>query len=125
MKEDDDILDLPEGKEKQGREYFWLRMLAIAAVAYGLLAELEYWPGALVGLVAGVVLWTFWNFMQFFSKTSHKRWETAYFIGRLFLTGALFLQFTGNTHWAGYAFVVAAVLFLIGFLSAYRKKERS
>lgn len=127
MAEDDEILDLPEHKTKQGKEYFWLRMLAIAAVAYGLLAELEYWPGALIGLVSGVAIWTLWNFLQYFSKKQHRLWETAYFVGRLLLTIALVLQFTshllsGQTRWAGYAFVLSAVLFLVGFLSAYRKR---
>lgn len=121
MKDENEILDLPESRRERRKDYFVLRFVSIVLVAYGLVADMVDWPGELIGLVGGVVLWTLWNFLQYFARKSPDLWESAYFGGRFMLAVALFLQFFDQSGYAFYAFGGAAICFIIGFFTSARR----
>ncbi len=120
MKDDNEILDMPEARRERRKEFFVLRFVSIALVAYGLTADMVGWPGHLFGLISGVSLWTFWNFLQYFSRKSPEFWESAYFGGRFMLAVALFLQFFGQQGYAFYTFGGAALSFIFGYFASSR-----
>lgn len=116
--EENEILDLPEDNRPKPKEFYTLRFASTLLMAFGLVGRMQHWPWSKAILVTGILLWTVWNLIHFFSRKNPILMETMYFGGRLALAVAVFLMFFGRPAFSNYIFGAAAIFFLIGFFSA-------
>lgn len=112
----DDILDAPEDKKSQKKNYFLLGMVSISFAALALIFNLMKWPGVSILAIIGFVLISIRYLLIFFSA-ERKFSDWMYFLGRitLLMTVASFFFLTQPIR---LMFALPAIFFILGLMTS-------
>ena len=116
-----EILDYKPKKRKGSRLISILFGVAIAFFLYWYFGEILRWPFRSFGLLFGLIVLGVIASIRFIKYRSQGLFQYFYFVGKLALFIAIYLNFNGFQ--AAYYFMIGAVIaFLTGVILLYRKR---
>lgn len=124
MNEPNEPLDFPDRPQSNKDRYFALRAVGTGLLIVGLLFRFMHWPYGYQILLAGLIVWSFWNLLFMFTPPRRKGFEYAYSVGRLSLAAALFAQIFLDSASGLYFFGLAATSFVVGVVLALQSDQK-
>ncbi|MEZ4799461.1 MAG: hypothetical protein R2809_06730 [Flavobacteriales bacterium] len=112
----EDILDAPEDKNSQKKNYFLLGIVSLSFAALALVFNLMKWPGVAVLAIIGFILISIRYLLIFFSA-DRKFSDWMYFLGRitLLMTVATFFVLSEPIR---ILFALPAIFFILGLMTS-------
>lgn len=122
MNIDEEILDLPEEK-KAGRDFKWLRIIALFFFILALFFRFNKWAGQAAFLLLGVFTFCVWALMKFIYAPTKYAYEWLFLFGRVGMAVGLVLRFIYDFAFSSFLVYSSIAMLMAGFWIQSRSSQ--